>query len=145
MVSYLYKPECPFADKQGMVEKFDFLQWEYYRKPDNRMMIGNEPVTLRFISDEIPPTRHMASGKLYTSKKKFRNETRAYGCVEVGNENLVKPKQYIPTTSRKETREAIRRSIRALKEETLPPQELAEVKRIGKQVDYQNRNRRRTK
>lgn len=40
------------------------------------------------IRDEMAETRHMADGKLYTSKSKFRRATRAAGCVEVGNEAL---------------------------------------------------------
>jgi len=145
MTSYIYKPECPFAKDNGMVEKGEYLRWDFYRKPNKQMMRGNEPVTLRFIGDEIAPTRHMANGKYYTSKAKYRTATRAAGCIEVGNESLIKPKKYIPTTARKELRENLKQSIRALKEETLPPQELATVKAIGRQVDYQNRNRRRTK
>lgn len=47
------------------------------------------------ISDEMAPTRHMADCKMYTSKAKFREATRAAGCVEVGNETstLLKPRQ----------------------------------------------------
>lgn len=42
------------------------------------------------ITDEMPPTSHPCNGKFYTSKAKFRNETRAHGCVEVGTENTRK-------------------------------------------------------
>ena len=49
------------------------------------------------ISDEMAPLRHMADGKTYTSKVKFRQATRAAGCVEVGTETstLLKPRQRV--------------------------------------------------
>ncbi|HEV7237263.1 MAG TPA: hypothetical protein VGN15_13830 [Ktedonobacteraceae bacterium] len=67
------------------------------------------------ISDEMAPTRHMADGKFYTSKKKFRDATRAAGCVEVGNETatLLKPRAPI-TLDRGARREAIRHAIHQL-------------------------------
>lgn len=67
------------------------------------------------ISDEMAETRHMASGKYFTSKKKFRDETRAYGCVEVGNETatLLKPRQPAKL-DRRARREAIKAAIRNL-------------------------------
>ncbi len=40
------------------------------------------------ITDEMPATRHMADGQIYTSKRKFREATRRAGCVEVGNEKF---------------------------------------------------------
>lgn len=38
------------------------------------------------ISDEMPPTQHPCNGRFYTSKTKFREETKARGCEEVGND-----------------------------------------------------------
>lgn len=35
--------------------------------------------------DEMPPTRHPADGKYYTSKARFRETTRAFGYEEVGD------------------------------------------------------------
>jgi hypothetical protein len=40
------------------------------------------------ISDNMADTWHPASGKIMSSKSEFRKETRAHGCVEVGNEPL---------------------------------------------------------
>lgn len=37
-------------------------------------------------SDCMEATKHPVTGKVFTSKSKFRAETRAVGCVEVGNE-----------------------------------------------------------
>lgn len=147
MASYLYKPDCPYSDPEsGMVSKQDYYQYLYLKsnsQDDKRMMIGNEPVTIRFISDTMEPTRHMVNGRLYTSKKKFRDETKARGCIEVGNETKVKPKKYIPATDRRGTREAIRQSIRDLKENRIPEGELAQIKKHAEITNHINRNRKR--
>lgn len=68
------------------------------------------------ISDEMPPTRHMADGNYYTSKKKFREATRRAGCVEVGNETatLLKPRKSVEL-DRGARREAIHRAIHQLR------------------------------
>jgi hypothetical protein len=68
------------------------------------------------ISDEMPETRHMADGKYYTSKAKFREATRAAGCVEVGNETstLLKPRKPIEL-DRNQRREHIRQVINDLR------------------------------
>ena len=39
------------------------------------------------ISDCMSDTRHMADGKYYSSKAKFREITKAHDCVEVGNDS----------------------------------------------------------
>lgn len=68
------------------------------------------------ISDIMPETKHMADGKIYTSKSEFRKATRAAGCVEVGNETktLLQPRKRIEL-DRNARREAIQRSIYQLK------------------------------
>ena len=68
------------------------------------------------ISDEMPETRHMADGKHYTSKKKFRDATKAAGCIEVGNETstLLKPRQPVQL-SRQERVDHIKRAIAQLR------------------------------
>lgn len=38
------------------------------------------------ISDTMDAMRHPSTGKLMDSKSRFRAETRARGCIEVGNE-----------------------------------------------------------
>jgi len=113
MPSYLYNPDCPLADKGGMVEKNqEYYYWLSLTTPDNRMMKGNQVVEFRFISDEMPATRHMCNGKLYTSKKKFRDETRARGCVEIGNEkeHVLKPRKP-RKLDRKQRRDDIKRAL----------------------------------
>lgn len=68
------------------------------------------------ISDEMAETRHMADGKMYTSKAKFREATRAHGCVEVGNETktLLTPRKPIELDHGKR-REAIQQAIHQLR------------------------------
>src|ERR1700722_15980953 len=55
------------------------------------------------ISDTMDPTRHMADGKMYDSKVKFRQATRAAGCIEVGSETatLLKPRPQVQLDSGK--------------------------------------------
>lgn len=69
------------------------------------------------ISDEMAPTRHMADGKRYTSKAKFRAATRAHGCIEVGNEtaHLLKPRKAIPLDRGKRVAD-IKQAIRQLQD-----------------------------
>ncbi len=111
--SYIYKPECPYANERGMVEKNqEYYLWLDYNTPDNRMMIGNQIVEFRFNSDTMEPTRHMVNGKYYTSKKKFRNETKAYGCIEVGDQTQHLTKKREPKKlGRRERREDIKRAL----------------------------------
>ena len=112
-VSYIYKPECPLADAFGMVEKNqDYYLWLSYNTPDNRMMVGNQIIEFRFNSDTMEPTRHMSNSKYYTSKKKFRNETKARGCIEVGDQvsHLTKARQP-KAMSRRERRDDIRKAL----------------------------------
>jgi hypothetical protein len=59
------------------------------------------------ITDEMPPTQHMADGNYYSSKRKFRAVTRAHGCVEVGND----PAMFRPRPKPKPDREAIKAAM----------------------------------
>ena len=62
-----------------------------------------------YISDTMPETVHMATGRVFTSKHKFRAETRAAGCVEVGDHKF-KPRQPIKLDKRERV-ESIKRAI----------------------------------
>lgn len=68
------------------------------------------------ISDEMPPTKHMANGQMYTSKAAFRQATKDAGCVEVGNEikAVTTPRKRIEL-SREQRRNEIRRAISQLR------------------------------
>lgn len=71
---------------------------------------------LGVISDEMPETRHMADGRMYTSKSKFRQATRAAGCIEVGSETATLLKPRVPVTlDRGQRRDEIRKTIYQLK------------------------------
>ena len=60
------------------------------------------------ISDEMPPVEQV-DGRFYTSKRQYRAVGRAHGLIEVGNEKT-KPKTR--ETSRREVKEARRRTLR---------------------------------
>jgi len=64
------------------------------------------------ISDIMPALQHMADGKMYDSKAKFRAATKAAGCLEYGNETgtLLKPRAPIQLDCR-QRREDIKRSL----------------------------------
>lgn len=120
MPSFIYDKE---QDKLVSSEEYRF---EQYMKKDHLHMTkpnSNEKVTLYYNSDSMEPTRHMCSGKYFTSKKKYRDETRAYGCIEVGNEtkSLVKPKRKAELDRRKR-RNDIKKAIYDLKNGNSPRQ-----------------------
>lgn len=79
----VYRPDHPWANENGMVDATQ-------AGPKNS---SNSATNV--IRDEMDPTRHMADGKYYTSKAKFREATRAHGCIEVGNETetVLKPRK----------------------------------------------------
>ena len=64
------------------------------------------------ISDIMDSTQHMASRRWHTSKSEFRKDTRAAGCIEIGNETstVLKPRQPIKIDPAKR-RDDIRRTI----------------------------------
>jgi hypothetical protein len=145
-VRYKYDPENPLASPNGMVTIDDYYAYLSFKggMVDNRMFNGNEPVVLRFISDAMPPTRHPCNEKMYESKKRFRDETKARGCVEVGNNvEGFKRKQYIQPSNRKDRRDAIKRSIDDLKNNRLPKDDMDQIKKHSEAVDFINRNRTR--
>lgn len=102
-MSFVYRPGHRKANENGMV--------------DSRFVAPKgTPARHYVIGDEMPPTRHMATGEMFTSKAKFRQRTRDVGCVEVGNDRQAMPRERkaIPL-DRGARREAIRRSIHELR------------------------------
>ena len=71
------------------------------------------------ISDEMSPTKHMATGEITTSKSEFRKVTKATGNIEYGNEELIKPRKQVPL-DRRQRREDIRRAISDLRDGRAP-------------------------
>lgn len=98
----VYKPDHPEANENGMIDR----SLLYYEKGDSAYVI----------SDEMPEIRHMCDNKLYTSKAKFRETTRAHNCLEVGNEvsTLLKPRKPVQMDRRKRA-DDIRRAIYELR------------------------------
>lgn len=102
MTSYVYRPDHPKANKNGMVDK-------------NELFEEAHSESAYVISDTMEETRHMATGEYFTSKSKFREQTRRSGCIEVGNEVdfMLKPRKRVDPT-REERRNHIRQAIRYL-------------------------------
>lgn len=123
MPTFLYRPQHPDANENGCVEKSLALEWDYRDAPDNRAVIGNELVTMNFISDTMPQTRHMANNKMYDSKAAFRQATKAAGCIEVGNDSsLLNPKpRKFKEPDRGQRRDDIRKAIHDLKNGNVKP------------------------
>lgn len=97
-MGYVYRPDHPSANENGMID----------RSMDYQTGAANAPYV---ISDIMPETRHMASGRYHTSKSEFRKETKAYGCIEYGNDAaLTRPRKPIPL-SRAKRREDIQRAF----------------------------------
>ena len=65
------------------------------------------------ISDTMEPTKHHATGRMISSKREFSKETRAAGCIELGNEPI-RPRAPVKL-ERAARREAIREAIYRLK------------------------------
>ncbi len=98
----VYRPDHPNCNENGLVDA---------------SIAGEKTTDPRFyvISDTIPLTRHMADGKYYDSKRKFREATKASGCVEYGNDPAVtRPRKRI-LLDRNKRREDIKRTIYELR------------------------------
>lgn len=77
---------------------------------------GTNKKLLGVISDEMDATRHMADGQMYTSKAKFREATRAAGCIEVGNDPAITRPRKPVELDRGQRREAIHQAIQQLQQ-----------------------------
>jgi hypothetical protein len=99
-MAWIYRPNHPKANANGMVERSQVYQYRENSAP-------------HVISDTMEPVKHMGTGRVMDSKSKFRAETRASGCVEIGNE-AIKPRQQIKLDGG-QRRDAIRKAIYYLK------------------------------
>jgi len=111
MARFFHQPDNPFANENGMVSEENYYQYKYLYEEDKRAIIGNKVIELNFISDTMEPTLHMCNNKYYTSKKKFRDETRARGCIEIGNDTSHLKPRVAKTVDKKQRREDIKRAI----------------------------------
>lgn len=98
-MKYLYRPGHPQADEFGMIDA-DLANKDHTTAP-------------HIISDHMEPIKHHGTGRILDSKSEFRKDTRAVGCIEIGNEQI-KPRIPIPLDKRKRVDE-IRRTIYELK------------------------------
>ena len=118
MARLKHKPGHHKADANGWVTEDDWNEYPYIGFYDDSKYYteGNQKKSVGYIADEMEPTRHMASGRYFTSKHKFREETRAYGCIEVGNETktLLQKRKPIQLDKRQRV-DDIKRSIYELK------------------------------
>src|ERR1700685_3791882 len=78
------------------------------RRAAPRVSAGSSPYV---ISDIMSETQHMATRRMHTSKSEFRKDTKASGCIEIGNDPaLTRPRKTIPL-DRGHRREAIRQAL----------------------------------
>ena len=100
VMPWIYRPNHPKANSNGLIDR---AEAGYSAK-------NSAPYV---ISDAMDPIKHMGSGRIMDSKAKFRAETRATGCVEIGNERI-KPRAPIKLDGG-QRRDAIRKAIYDLK------------------------------
>lgn len=100
----VYRPKHPNANENGMVD-IDIAGPKH---------VGGKAHYIQ--RDEMDATRHMANGKYYTSKHKFREATKAAGCIEVGNETetVMRPRKPIQMDRSQRVRD-IRQAIEQLR------------------------------
>lgn len=101
MARYIYRPRHPRANKNGMV------------LAELVAPAGVDP-HVHVIRDEMPATRHMATGEYFTSKAKFRQQTRASGCIEVGTDPAIARPRKPVSLDRGRRRDDIRQAIAQL-------------------------------
>jgi hypothetical protein len=103
---YFYRPDHPQADKFGMVEASETVDYS-----------GSWVTSV--ISDTMQPLKHHGTGRVIDSKAKFRAETRAIGAVEIGNEPI---RSRAPVRlDKRQRREDIRKAVYDLRNGHRPP------------------------
>lgn len=100
------------SKQEKLVSSEEYYFEKYMRTAHLQMMDGNKPVKIYYNPDEMVPTRHMINNKYYTSKKKFRDETKARGCIEVGNDTNPLTAQRKPRKlNKRQRRDDIKRAV----------------------------------
>lgn len=106
--------------------------WVYDRKLKKPVLkqaqLPSQAAGPSVITDTMPDTWHPASGKHYSSKSRFRAETKARGLTEYGTEKLTprKPVEMSPV------RNTVRQAIEMVKQGYRPqPLERASIERGG--------------
>ena len=107
MARYIYAPDHPEASENGFIPSEVYHAWKNEHFTDSGIHV---------ISDIMDDTRHMADGKFYNSKAKFRAVTKAHGCIEVGNDASLAPRPRPQVQlDRRERRNDIAKAIWELK------------------------------
>lgn len=97
MTVFVYRPKHPDADENGMVP-LSIAGPKQLARPAPGV-----------ISDMMNPVKHHGTGRVIDSKSRFRADTKASGCIEIGNEPI-RPRHPI-RLDRRERREAIQRTV----------------------------------
>lgn len=98
MTVYVYRPKHPDADERGMVPLSVANADERRNRSPN------------VISDSMDPLKHMGTGQIIDSKSRFRQATKASGCIEIGNEIQTTPRAPVKL-DKGERKNAIRRAL----------------------------------
>lgn len=81
-----------------------------YRKVETETRKRSHLPSPMISTDTMAAVQHPCTGEMIDSKARFRNITKAHGCVEVGNDPArLKPREK-PKVDRKEVRAAIRKA-----------------------------------
>ena len=98
---WLYRPNHPLANENGLVERH--LAGPIESKP-----------ALYVISDTMDAMKHPGTGRMLDSKAEFRRDTRASGCIEVGTDPAIRKEQPRHTVSTGEVAADVKRAIQEL-------------------------------
>lgn len=100
-MSWLYRPNHPLANENGLVERH--LAGPIETKP-----------ALYVISDMMDALKHPGTGRMLDSKSEFRRDTRASGCVEAGTDPSIGKEKPRHTVSTGEVAADVKRAIQEL-------------------------------
>ncbi len=106
MTSWIYRPEHPFANANGMIERALY----------DDLISGHRVIRSGYvISDAMAPARHPSTGRIHDSKSEFRKDTRAAGCEEVGNDPSARRDRSRHQTTQADVVPDVKRAIEQLK------------------------------
>ena len=72
--------------------------------------------TFSYISDHMDPLLHHAAMRMIDSKSEFRRETKAHGCIEVGDsKNYGEKRLFTPKLDNRQRKEDIQKAVYQLK------------------------------
>ncbi len=80
---------------------------QVYRKVEEHRPKRSSLAAPYFVADTMEATQHPCTGEYMTSKSAFRQVTKAYGCVEVGNDPARLKTRQKAKPDRKQIRDAI--------------------------------------